>query len=251
MAVDPGELDLRQPSSDPPVAPSRPGPSPAALAAAERRRAEMAQSRARSERIKRLRRTLPWVMAAMALIVAGWVGVRAVLTGLAAQRATTGTVRMIAPRFYGRDSKGKSYLLRATDAVRDTQEPDKVQLNQPHMTVDATSPKPIVITARQGQYREQSGTLFLYGDVLMQDGAGYRFRSEHAAIDTRKGTTSGDTNVTGEGPLGRIASSTYSVYEGGARTVFSGGVRGHLYNNGGKGDAAAPAASGAMRGPQR
>jgi lipopolysaccharide export system protein LptC len=64
--------------------------------------------------------------------------------------------------------------------------------------------------------------------VNISNGRGYRFSAPQAVIDTQKGQVTGDQGVQGQGPLGRIAASSYGVYDGGRRMVFKGGVRARI-----------------------
>ncbi len=72
--------------------------------------------------------------------------------------------------------------------------------------------------------------LQLADGVAMQDGRGSQFHSAAATVDTRAGVVRGEKNVTGQGPLGQIAASSYAVENGGDRILFTGGVHAHIDN---------------------
>jgi lipopolysaccharide export system protein LptC len=170
-------------------------------------------------------------MLAIVVAVAGWVGLRAYLSARQDDvAAATSAIHMTNPKFYGRDQKGRSFQLTAKDAVRDAVDADLVTLNAPGMTLDTGGKEPIKVEGGRGIYREDSKQLQITGGVRLQDGRGSEFRSETASVDTRAGVVSGEKSVSGTGPLGQIAASSYAVHDGGARVVFSGGVRVHMQN---------------------
>ena len=88
------------------------------------------------------------------------------------------------------------------------------------------------VAAQHGLYREDTKILKLDGAVQLQDARGYRFNSERAVIDTQKNDVDGDTAVTGDGPLGQIAASSYAVRDGGKRILFNGHVKARIQNGG-------------------
>ncbi|HTK36042.1 MAG TPA: LPS export ABC transporter periplasmic protein LptC [Caulobacteraceae bacterium] len=202
-----------------------------AAAAAQRRAAEMERWKRRSKRIGFYRRVLPWTMLAIVLAVAAWVGLRAFLSARQLDvTAATSAIHMTNPKFYGRDSKGRSFQLTATDAVRDVKDNNIVNLHAPGMMLDSGGKQPVKVAGGRGVYREDTKMLELVGGVLLQDGRGSAFRSAQASVDTRAGVVTGQKDVSGQGPLGRIAASSYAVHESGARVTFAGGVKTHIEN---------------------
>jgi lipopolysaccharide export system protein LptC len=212
-----------------PEAPPAPGRE---LSPGARRRAEeMARWRRRSQKIQFYRRALPWAMLAIVLAVAGWVGLRAFLTARQADlAAATSAIHMTNPKFYGRDDKGRSFQLSAKDAVRDLKDSNLITLTAPGMMLDTGSSQPVKVQGGQGVYRDDTKVLQLSGGVTAQDGRGLHFKSDSATVDTRAGVVHGEKNVTGQGPLGQIAASSYAVEDGGDRILFTGGVRSHIEN---------------------
>jgi lipopolysaccharide export system protein LptC len=202
-----------------------------AQAAMDRRTAEMERWRRRSKRIVFYRQALPWAMLAIVVSVAAWVGLRAYLSARQLDVASaTGAIHMTNPKFYGRDAKGRSFQLSARDAVRDVHDNNIVNLHAPGMMLDSGGKQPMKVDGGHGVYREDTKMLELAGGVLLQDGRGTTFRSAQASVDTRAGVVTGQKDVSGSGPLGQIAASSYAVHESGARVTFSGAVRTHIEN---------------------
>ncbi len=144
--------------------------------------------------------------------------------------AATSAIHMTNPKFYGRDEKGRSFQLLAKDAVRDLKDANLVTLSAPGMMLDTGGPQPVRVQGGHGVYREDTKMLQLADGVAMQDGRGSQFHSAAATVDTRAGVVRGEKNVTGQGPLGQIAASSYAVENGGDRILFTGGVHAHIDN---------------------
>ena len=210
--------DWAQPLNHPPVNP----PDRA------KRAAQLARWRARSKVIKIWRRILPATMAAICLAVLTWIGVQTALGMLSGGGAAT--IRMLNPRLYGRDDNGRSFRIEAKEAVRDGRYPDRVSLTTPSLLLDAGDSKSLTASAKLGVYDQRLRALDLTGAVQIANGRGYRFASDTGRIDTKKGLISGNSSVVGEGPLGRIAASSYAIHEQEGRAVFHGNVQTHVWN---------------------
>jgi lipopolysaccharide export system protein LptC len=181
----------------------------------------------RSRRVAFWRKALPWTMALIVVVVAGWIGARSVVSYFI-QRAASGVIHMTNPKFYGRDEKGRSFLIAAKEATRVPGQVDRIILEGPQLSLDMGKQKPASAAANQGVYQEKARTLNLTGKVKFEDGTGNRFTSERATVDTKTWDVRGESGVVGEGPIGRIAASAYSITEDGKRARFTGGVKAHL-----------------------
>ena len=193
---------------------------------ATRRANEMAAWQTRSKRIQFYRRALPLAILAVVVALAGWVVIRA-LVGAVADKGGE-AIHMLNPRYYGRDEKGRAFVVAAREAVRDGRDIKQVTLAAPTMTMDTQDGKQIKILANDGRYWELDHILILNGNVRLIDARGYLITTSKARVDPRAGIVTGDSEVTGVGPLGRIVASSYSVYDRGARAVFKGNVRTHI-----------------------
>ncbi len=186
------------------------------LKAADERRVVLAgrQWRARSRRVMLLRRVLPLVIAVLAGGTALWVGTRSIIAGVERSRVESREVRLSNPMFHGQDEQGRSFVIGAAQAVRD---PDTgmFRLDAPVMRLTLEAGKTSELSAGHGLYDEPSRTLILRGQVIIEDGgAGFRFVTPEAVVDTRTGVVTG--------ALGTIDASSYAIYEQGGRVVFSG-----------------------------
>ena len=195
-------------------------------ALAVRRAEEMAQWQVRSKRIQFYRRALPLAIVAVILALAGWVVIRAVIGAVADKGGEA--IHMLNPRYYGRDEKGRAFVVAAREAVRDGRDIKQVTLAAPTMTMDTQDNRQVKIQATSGLYNEFEHILTLTGKVRLVDARGYQIDTARARVDPKAGLVTGDSEVTGVGPLGRITASSYSVYDRGARAVFKGNVRTHI-----------------------
>ena len=191
-------------------------------------RRDLRRWRRRSRRVRLARVVLPLAMVGILATVGGQVAWRTVTGGDRRPSESKAQIRMISPRFYGQSSDGRPFVITARSAVRDEADLKRVFLDAPTLTLGVGSPAPTRSTADRGIYREDTLKLQLFGNVRMDDGAGYRFASNEAMIDTRNGNTTGETALQGEGPTGQVQSNAYSVYDKGDRIIFRGGVKTRL-----------------------
>jgi len=119
-----------------PIAPFPPGG-----ASALRRRQRMEQWRRRSRLIHFMRKALPALIAAILVLLAGWVLMRGVLVRFSDLRgASAALIHMSNARFYGRDGDQKAYILGANIAERDNLDPHLIVLTNPILSLDAGDP---------------------------------------------------------------------------------------------------------------
>ncbi|NEX93398.1 LPS export ABC transporter periplasmic protein LptC [Caulobacter sp. 17J65-9] len=198
---------------------------------AERVHRAMHAWRRRSQLIHFFRKALPAGIAATLIALLGWVGIKQVLLSLESLRVRDNVVRMVNPRFYGQDDKGRAYVLGAREAQRGGGE--QIRLDDPMLRLGNMAGKPTELTAQKGYYDEKNRSVRLTGDVQVKDaGSGFHFKTGEAKIDTRSGVISGNAPIQGQGPLGQISASSYAIYDQGARVVFKGGVRARLEQRG-------------------
>jgi lipopolysaccharide export system protein LptC len=193
------------------------------LIAAPVRRASIRRWQRRSRVIRALRIILPAIIGLILLSLAGMVAY-STLTGQRAPRlAPDAPIRLVKPRFIGRDDKGRAFVLTAVTATRDPKDYQRVFLDKPVLVLDNEGPDPVRINAAHGVYHE--------GDRKLEMSGGVRLASVQAAFDTassmydtRTGELIGAGPIQGAGPLGEIDAKSYGVYEKGNRMVFTGGV---------------------------
>jgi lipopolysaccharide export system protein LptC len=191
------------------------------------RRTSIRRWRRRSRAIGALRILLPGLIV---LILAGLAGTVAYNT-LTAQPVLAGSsnepIRLVNPRFVGRDDRGRPFVLIAATATRDLQDDQKVYLDKPALVLDDEGPDPLRVTAAKGVYHEATRKLEVSGGVRLA-GARAAFDTAESLFDTHTGELVGSGPVHGTGSLGEIDAKSYGVYDKGARMVFKGGVHTRL-----------------------
>ena len=190
----------------------------------------MEKWRRRSRMIHFWRRALPVLMGLIAGVVLVLVVIRTVFA-VHGPTARDQEIRMLSPKYFGRDSSGRPYTVTAKDAVRDPVHVERVSMNQPDMVLQGLNGDPPThVYSATGLYNETTHMLALDGQVHLDDGKGDLFVSEHALVDTDAGTVDGRSPVTGTGPLGQTASSSYAIKDSGRDVLFIGNVKSHIVN---------------------
>lgn len=183
--------------------------------------------RRRSRLIRRLRVVLP---ALIVLILAG-LAASVVYSSLRATPVQDGDsdepIRLVNPRFVGRDDKGRAFVLTAVSAMRDPKDYQRVILDRPTLVLDEEGPDPLRVTAASGVYHEGDRKLAVSGGVRMSGPRG-AFETAESLFDTKTGELVGSGPIQGSGSLGEITAKSYGVYGKGERMVFKGGVHTRL-----------------------
>jgi len=193
------------------------------LTTAPARRVSIQRWRRRSRVIHVLRILLPALIALILAALAAMVGYNSFTARPTQLASSNDPIRLVNPRFVGRDDRGRPYVLTAASATRDNQEYQKVYLDRPALVLDDQGPDPLRITAAKGVYHEDTRKLEVSGGVRLA-GATAAFDTAASLFDTRTGELVGSGPIHGAGPLGEIEAKSYGVYDKGARMVFKGGV---------------------------
>jgi lipopolysaccharide export system protein LptC len=187
------------------------------------RQADFERWRRRSRLIRMLRVLLP---ALIVLIFLGLAGSVAWSTFASQPQKALGQdepIRLVTPRFVGRDDKGRAFVLTAKTATRDRLDYQRVILANPALVLDEGGPDELRIKGADGIFHEQNGQLQLSGGVHMQN-LKNSFDTASSVFDTKTGTVLGSGPIQGSGGLGEINAKSYGVYGKGDRMIFKGGV---------------------------
>ncbi len=188
----------------------------------------MQRWRRRSQLIRLLRRTLPVVIVLVVVLLVAWIAGQSLFIKATAPKPPQATgLRMLNPKFYGRDSANHAFVLGATEAARDASTGKSVALSAPNLTLDAGGARTTTVQANKGVYHEDRRQLSLSGQVQVKSG-GYVFTTPSATVDTSKGAVYGKAGVQGQGPLGRVTASSYGVYDHGKRVIMKGDVHARI-----------------------
>lgn len=178
--------------------------------------------RARSRRVRLLRRILPAVILVLAGGTISWIVLRTVMSDVERKAGSSREVRLDRPMFHGQDAEGRSFVIGAEGAVRDSQT-GRFRLVAPALKLNLGGRKVTEMTADGGVYDETAKTVTIGPNVRISDGgSGFTLVTPEAVVDTSTGIVTGNKGVQGTGPLGTINASSYSIYDQGDRVVFSG-----------------------------
>ena len=191
--------------------------------APDARRRQIRRWRRRSRVVGALRIILPGLI----VLILGGLAASVVYNSLTAQpvgpAATNEPIRLINPRFVGRDVRSRAFVLTALTATRDPNDYQKVYLDKPALVLDEEGADPLRITAASGVYHEASRKLEVSGGVRLS-GARAAFETLSSQYDVGTGELVGSGPIHGSGALGEISAKSYGVYDKGDRMVFKGGV---------------------------
>jgi lipopolysaccharide export system protein LptC len=191
------------------------------------RRASIQRWRRRSRVIAVLRILLPGLILLILAGLAGMIAYNSFMAQPVSPASSNEPIKLVNPRFVGRDDRGRPFVLISASATRDLQDDQKVYLDKPALVLDEEGPDPLRITAAKGVYHEATRKLEVSGGVRLA-GARGAFDTAASLFDTHTGELVGSGPVHGLGSLGEINAKSYGVYDKGARMVFKGGVHTRL-----------------------
>ncbi len=178
--------------------------------------------RTRSRRVKLYRRLLPILILVLAGGALTWTIFRTVMSGVEREASQSRAVALEKPMFHGQDADGRSFVIGAQGAVRDPAT-GQFTLNGPALKLNLGGRKVTEITADAGRYDEAGRTVTIGPNVKISEGeSGFNLVTPEAVVDTRTGVVTGNKGISGTGPLGTIAASSYVIAEQGERVTFSG-----------------------------
>ncbi len=196
-----------------------------------RRRMTLDAARKRSTIIRLLRLSFLILSVVIVAVVMAYIGINALRKDAPPSPPpladADGEVRMINPRFSGRDNAGRPYVVIADTATRRRDEPETTDLINPRLDtepgVDSSQ-----VTARRGVYQANLKILNLYDHVVLTTPNGYEYETEHARFFIGTDSIEGDEPVSGTGPMGSVRSDSYKIINGGEKVIFSGNVITHI-----------------------
>lgn len=111
---------------------------------------------------------------------------------------------MMNPRYVGTDSSNRPFSVTAVSAAQSSPTAPKVELAAPQAKLDLQGNASLQVSASNGAFDRDRGTLALRGGVDMTHNQGYRLTTEAVDIDIKAGTAVSGSRVQGDGPIGRM-----------------------------------------------
>ncbi len=138
-------------------------------------------------------------------------------------------LRMVNPRFSGVDNEGRPFLVTATAAVQDVEDPRTVTLEALQADIALGETSWVSLSAEQGRLDSEAETLELEGDIAVFTDTGYEFHTERALVQLDDQRVTSEVHVHGQGPLGTLRADRFVADDAGRRVRFEGNVRMRIY----------------------
>lgn len=131
---------------------------------------------------------------------------------------------MVKPRLSGVDVKGNPFVITATEAVQDARNPKRATLKT--IEADLTTPKGwLNARAVHGHVDMNANWLTLDSGLDVFTDTGYTLHTERAEVDLKRDIVSGDSLVTGQGPLGTMRADSFHYDHATGQLLLNGHVQ--------------------------
>lgn len=138
---------------------------------------------------------------------------------------------MEAPVFVATDDRNRPYRLTATRAHLVDHKATTVALDDPEAKIELAGGVLVRIEAIHGRFDRDSNRLTLSGDVKVDHGSDYRFRTAEATFDMESSTAWGVRRVVANGPETIVAAEGFRITDKGMTVIFTGKTRATLRPN--------------------
>lgn len=138
---------------------------------------------------------------------------------------------MAKPVYEGTDKNGRQYRItggRATQITADMIELDNVE------AMLENGDNFVSVTADKAQYFQEEKKVELIGNVNVIHGKGYNFLTPAATVDTATMDVTGNQEISGEGPMGKLLATGFEIRDNGKSIRFGGTSRVNVTLNGSK-----------------
>lgn len=134
--------------------------------------------------------------------------------------------RMLNPRYQSIDKKNRQYTIAASSATQQTKDLVLLETVASELLFDDQSW--LTVSANKGDFTESTEMLNLFGNVILDHAAGYKFVTEHAYIDVDAATAEGNGAVNGAGPMGKLLATGFKIRDNGDYMFFGKEGRVHV-----------------------
>ena len=113
------------------------------------------------------------------------------------------------PRLTGADAKGNPFVITADQAIQDAKNPKKAKLSKVEADLTLDKNGWLNANAANGVVDMRAGFLQLGGGIDVYSDSGYALHSQRASVDLNKWTVQGNSEVTGQGPMGTMRADRF------------------------------------------
>ena len=144
----------------------------------------------------------------------------------------TSRPQVLNARVLGVDSKSQPFQITAdTSALKKEEGREFYLLEQPKADIVLKDGSWVALTATDGEYEEDTKSLYLIGNVNVFHDAGHEFSTPKARFNLGDQSAYGDDPVQGQGPLGTLQSEGFRIFDGGDRVLFTGKAEMFVYRS--------------------
>lgn len=129
---------------------------------------------------------------------------------------------MAKPIYEGVDKNGHQYRITGGKATQITK--DMIELSDVEAMLDNDGSF-ISVTADKAQYKQEEKIVELLGNVNVLHGKGYNFVTPAATVHTDTMDVTGNQEISGEGPMGKLLASGFEIRNNGQDIRFGGTSR--------------------------
>lgn len=141
-------------------------------------------------------------------------------------------IRMVNPRYEGRDSRGRPFTVAAASGLQDSPDDPRIRLEEVKAEIRLADNTRVEARAASGNYFVDREMLELDGDVVLTTTDGYRFTVRDMYFDMNARIASGENGIEGMGPEGVFRASAFRLDIRDETVRFTGGVQVSLYPKG-------------------
>jgi lipopolysaccharide export system protein LptC len=134
---------------------------------------------------------------------------------------------MINPKFHGVDEKQQPYNVIAMEAVQEGDNVIYIKGVSGDITIDGG--QWLNISSDEGRINTKDKKAKLFGNVNIISDDGFEFITDVAYIDFNKNSANGDKPVVGQGPMGTLHATGFTIMEGADTILFSGPIKMIIY----------------------
>jgi lipopolysaccharide export system protein LptC len=116
---------------------------------------------------------------------------------------------MTKPRLSGADAKGNPFVITADTATQDAKNPKRARLKKVDADFTLDNNGWLNANAATGMVDMKAGFLQLAGGIDVYSDSGYALHSQAASVDLNKWTVQGNSEVTGQGPMGTLRADRF------------------------------------------
>ncbi|MFA7430287.1 MAG: LPS export ABC transporter periplasmic protein LptC [Rhodospirillaceae bacterium] len=130
--------------------------------------------------------------------------------------------RLVNARYHGTDSDNQPFMVTADLAEETAPGSRVVRLTSPKADLTFDDGSWVMMTARTGQYMQDTNDLDLSGGVDLFHDEGYEMHTPAMTVNLRAGTVTGTQPVTAQGPLGSLTAEGFTYDRDAGRVEFTG-----------------------------